>query len=311
MPPSRDTFGFLTQLRNKLQEAKADTGMTNVTDEETKLLATIASAEAAFRGASPNTGSASINDNTYDATVGATSAATATPAAATSAAATTPAAAIPDETDAIIEQMNKSVPESVLRRMGQSSAANILAFYESPTKDGLFKMLDMIDALKPYYTASMPYNQFKATRMKKGLEQIKSLISADKKPIIQGFINNIDALVTEHSLYNVGRLGVAPVIIDSRAKATPESKLDVTGSTDTTYDKIKPMIVSEMDSMRKNIVDDVRQIVQKEGKSPAQEQGEEWSSKKPCPMCHDACDNDDYIRKDSIPCWNCNLPRSA
>jgi hypothetical protein len=310
MPPNRNTFGFLTQLRNKLQQAKADAGMTIVTsDQEKKLLETIEAAEAAFRAASPNAGAASVNDNAYGATADNTTADNTT---ATSTATTT---TTPDETDAIIAEMTKSIPESVVRRMGQSNAANIMAFYEAPTKDGLFKLFDMIDMFKPYYTATMPYNQFKAIRMKKGLEEMKSIISPHKKPIVQEFINNINALTIEHSLYNVSRFGTAPVVIDERPKAAADSKLEVSGSTDDTFDKIKPMIMNEMKSMRKDIVNDVRQIVEKEGNSPAQEQGQEWAAsaanKKPCPMCYDACDNDDYIRKDSIPCWNCNLPRST
>lgn len=278
---NKDILDYLTKLKIEVAKARADIGLAE-TDGEKKLAELIQKATLAQ------------------------------PATATSTAQATPQT---DETDVIIAEMSKSVPESVMRRMAQSNAANIMSFYEMPTKEGLFKMFDMIDALKPYYTAIMPYNKFKAARMKKGLEEIKSNASENKKAIIQSFINNIDALTTEHSLYNVGRLGVAPVIIDERAKTAIDSKLEVTGSTDDTYDKIKPMIMNEMKTMRKDIVNDVRQIVEKEGNSPAQEQGQEWAAsatnKKPCPMCHDACDNDDYIRKDSIPCWNCNLPRST
>jgi hypothetical protein len=44
--------------------------------------------------------------------------------------------------------------------------------------------------------------------------------------------------------------------------------------------------------------------------SPSIKQGAEFNAHRCEPPCPNVCDSDDYIRKDSIPCWNCNLPRS-
>jgi hypothetical protein len=44
--------------------------------------------------------------------------------------------------------------------------------------------------------------------------------------------------------------------------------------------------------------------------TPATMQGEEFNNHRCEPACPNTCESDDYIRKDSIPCWNCNLPRS-
>jgi hypothetical protein len=44
--------------------------------------------------------------------------------------------------------------------------------------------------------------------------------------------------------------------------------------------------------------------------TPATMQGAEFNNRRCEPACPNACESDDYIRKDSIPCWNCNLPRS-
>lgn len=79
------------------------------------------------------------------------------------------------------------------------------------------------------------------------------------------------------------------------------------------YDEITPIVKTEMNTARNEIVSDIRQLIRREGKSPSEEQGEDFNRKR----CNndecgpsDACDNDDYIRKDSIPCWSCNLPRN-
>jgi hypothetical protein len=44
--------------------------------------------------------------------------------------------------------------------------------------------------------------------------------------------------------------------------------------------------------------------------SPSIKQGAEFNNHRCEPPCPNNCESDDYIRKDSIPCWNCNLPRS-
>ena len=44
--------------------------------------------------------------------------------------------------------------------------------------------------------------------------------------------------------------------------------------------------------------------------TPATLQGAEFNNHRCEPACPNTCESDDYIRKDSIPCWNCNLPRS-
>ena len=47
-----------------------------------------------------------------------------------------------------------------------------------------------------------------------------------------------------------------------------------------------------------------------DAKTPSEAQGSEYNRHRCEPPCPDVCESDDYIRKDSIPCWNCNLPRS-
>jgi hypothetical protein len=44
--------------------------------------------------------------------------------------------------------------------------------------------------------------------------------------------------------------------------------------------------------------------------TPSTLQGTEYNKHRCEPPCPNICESDDYIRKDSIPCWNCNLPRS-
>lgn len=44
--------------------------------------------------------------------------------------------------------------------------------------------------------------------------------------------------------------------------------------------------------------------------SPSIQQGAQFNNHRCEPPCPNVCESDDYIRKDSIPCWNCNLPRS-
>ncbi len=45
-------------------------------------------------------------------------------------------------------------------------------------------------------------------------------------------------------------------------------------------------------------------------KTPSEQQGSDFKSSSCPPPCPNVCESDDYIRKDSIPCWNCNLPRN-
>ncbi len=85
-------------------------------------------------------------------------------------------------------------------------------------------------------------------------------------------------------------------------------------------DKIRPYMVDEIkntlkgtfkDNLRDDIRADVRRMIEKKEASPSQQQASDFKRNRPCPDdCPDVCENDDYIRKDSIPCWNCNLPRN-
>ena len=85
-------------------------------------------------------------------------------------------------------------------------------------------------------------------------------------------------------------------------------------------EKIRPYMIDEIkntlkgtfkDNLRDDIRADVRRMIEKKEASPSQEQAYEFNKKRPCPdSCSDICESDDYIRKDSIPCWSCNLPRN-
>jgi hypothetical protein len=44
--------------------------------------------------------------------------------------------------------------------------------------------------------------------------------------------------------------------------------------------------------------------------TPSEQQGSDFRSSSCPPPCPNACESDDYIRKDSIPCWNCNIPQN-
>jgi hypothetical protein len=57
---------------------------------------------------------------------------------------------------------------------------------------------------------------------------------------------------------------------------------------------------------------DAKQVKTETSKSmtPSEAQGAEFNRHRCEPPCPNVCESDDYIRKDSIPCWNCNLPRS-
>jgi hypothetical protein len=100
------------------------------------------------------------------------------------------------------------------------------------------------------------------------------------------------------------------------SKPLPKASNAISESGSAIMDKIRPLLQKECDNDLKN---DVRRLVEKIGKSPSEKQGEDYNrlnsyknikNESDCTNQQNGYNNDDYIRKDSIPCWSCNLPKN-
>jgi hypothetical protein len=205
----------------------------------------------------------------------------------------------------IIEDTLNKLPVGLLTELSQKYEKIRKESNDKFTRDSFNKVLELLEKTRPYYNyVGITFDEAKIKLLDLILKDIikNNIASQEEKQLaailidneikkIQTSIQSVQPIIPSGSIATTSKLQTGSLYVESGSEI---------------MEKIRPYIKKEFEDA--DLKNDVRRLVEKIGKSPSEEQGSEFNKQRVA-SCDSLADNDDYIRKDSIPCWSCNLPR--
>jgi hypothetical protein len=219
------------------------------------------------------------------------------------------------------------MPANIARNLQDKFKAMLKESNDKLTITAFNKFINLLEEIRPYYSyPGVTFDQAKIkllNSMLKNTPNDASMTSEEKQLallLIPIEIKKIQASIPSTNTASLPKaskpLPKASKPLPKASKPLPKASNVISESGSAIMDKIRPLLQKECDNDLKN---DVRRLVEKIGKSPSEKQGEDYNrlnsyknikNESDCPNQQNGYNNDDYIRKDSIPCWSCNLPKN-